>query len=367
MGRRKPFSGASCRSSPELSELPVDVLALILGHLPLAERVELAPVSKAWSEAVRLNTRGMAVDLRRKTREAAGASRRLFPSVGTVALVSPAAASAAGSAAAAATLATAWEPEETRLWRPAPKGWRPAAAAWHLRRAAAVAGGAGAVSSGSGGRGRSLALVLAAPDMDASASEVHRMLSTAGMEGQICAVAAPQGLLRLDGALNRVLTWTNAPAAGLPAALQVRPWPALPFIAAVRMCHALVSAQSPHSRLPAGTSPSHHRAPFPPFLPVPPQQASAPYARLERLALKLCPSDDLQAVLGSIRPAALPALRCLALLAPTGAGMAADMGALCHAGLARLDLRGLQLPAGFASLQQLTGEPTCMSVGMPEA
>ncbi len=120
-------------------------------------------------------------------------------------------------------------------------------------------------------------------------------------------------------------------------------------------------------------SPASRNATKPPpralssFFPGTPQQASAPYARLERLALKLCPSDDLQAVLGSIRPATLPALRCLAVLAPTGAGMAADMGALCHAGLARLDLRGLQLPAGFASLQQLTGEPTCMSVGMPEA
>lgn len=228
MNRRKPFSGASCRSAAELSALPVEVLALILGRLPLAERVELAPVSKAWSEAVRLNTCSVAVDLRRKTREAAGGARRLLPAVGTVALVSPAAASAAGSAAAAATLAAAWEPEETRLWRRAPRGLRPAAAAWHLRRAAAAVSGAGAVCASRSGRGRSLALVLAAPEMDASASELHRLLTTAGVEGQVCTVAVPQGLLRLDGALNRTLTWTNAPAAGLPVALQVRRLPALP-------------------------------------------------------------------------------------------------------------------------------------------
>lgn len=103
----------------------------------------------------------------------------------------------------------------------------------------------------------------------------------------------------------------------------------------------------------------HRHAPVPPFHPAPPWQASAPYARLERLALKLCPSDDLPAILGSIRPAPLPALRCLALLGPAGAGMAADPAALRHAGLTRLDLRGLQLSAGFASLQHLTGEPRC--------
>lgn len=228
----------------ELSALPVEVLALILGHLPLAERMELAPVSKAWAEAVRLNTRSVAVDLRLRTRDAAWGARRLFPSVGTIALVSPAAASAAGSAAAAATLAAAWEPEEARLWRQAPKGLRPAAAAWHLRRTAAVAGGAGAMRGSGSVRGCSLSLMLAAPDMDASASELHCMLQTAGVEGQICTVAVPQGLLRLDGTLNRALTWTNAPAAGLPAALQVHPRPALFSFAASNLCHVMCPACS---------------------------------------------------------------------------------------------------------------------------
>ncbi|KAL4436703.1 hypothetical protein ABPG75_003842 [Micractinium tetrahymenae] len=313
MGRKKPFSAPRCGSTAELSALPVEVLALILARLPLDERVELAPVSKAWAEAVRLNTRGAAVDLRRKTREVAGGVAVCSQLLGTVALVSPAAATAAGSAAAAAALAGAWEPEESRLWRQAPRVLRPAAAAWHLRRAAAAARGAGAGCAAAGGRGRSLSLLLAAPEMDASTSELRRMLETAGVEGQICTVAVPQGLLRLDGNLNRTLAWANAPAAGLPAALQ----------------------------------------------------ASAPYARLERLALKLSPSDDLPAVLGCIRPATLPALRCLALLAPNGAGMAADMGGLRHGGLARLDLRGLQLPAGFASLQQLSGLE-CLSIRYDE-
>lgn len=91
--------------------------------------------------------------------------------------------------------------------------------------------------------------------------------------------------------------------------------------------------------------------------PPPPPQASAPYTRLQRLTLKLSPDDDLPAILASVHPGTLPALRCLALLAGAPAGAAADLSALRHPALRRLDLRGVQLPAGFASLRHLTGEP----------
>ncbi len=84
-------------------------------------------------------------------------------------------------------------------------------------------------------------------------------------------------------------------------------------------------------------------------------QGTACYARLERLALKLSPDDDLPAALACISTATLPALRCLALLAPAGAGLGADLHHLSHPGLTRLDLQGVQLPAGFDSLQQLAG------------
>jgi hypothetical protein len=76
------------------------------------------------------------------------------------------------------------------------------------------------------------------------------------------------------------------------------------------------------------------------------------------LALKLSPDDDLPAVLGCLTVRALPALRCLALLAPTLAGVAADLASLHHASLTRLDLRGVQLTGGFGSLKQLAGEYT---------
>ena len=102
----------------------------------------------------------------------------------------------------------------------------------------------------------------------------------------------------------------------------------------------------------------HHLAPDPPrFLFLCAPQAPACYARLERLALRLSPPDDLPAILACIQPGALPALRCLALLAGAGEGAAADLGALRHPGLTQLDLRNVELPAGFASLQQLAGEP----------
>ena len=39
-----------------------------------------------------------------------------------------------------------------------------------------------------------------------------------------------------------------------------------------------------------------------------------------------------------------------------GLGKPADLGALRHRGLTQLDLRNVQLPAGFASLQQLARE-----------
>lgn len=96
--------------------------------------------------------------------------------------------------------------------------------------------------------------------------------------------------------------------------------------------------------------------PRPTFLPPSPLQAPTCYARLEQLALQLTPTDDLPACLACIHPGTLPALRCLALLAPPGEGVPADLSTLRHRGITRLDLRGVQLTTGFACLQHLTGK-----------
>lgn len=108
----------------------------------------------------------------------------------------------------------------------------------------------------------------------------------------------------------------------------------------------------------AGRHASTHVVPFPTrptFLPPSAAQAPTCYERLEQMALQLSPSDDLPACLACMHTGTLPALRCLALLAPPGEGVAGDLSALHHRGITRLDLRGLQLPAGFACLQHLTG------------
>lgn len=102
-----------------------------------------------------------------------------------------------------------------------------------------------------------------------------------------------------------------------------------------------------------GSFPTHPR---PTFLPPSPLQAPTCYARLEQLALQLTPTDDLPACLACIHPGTLPALRCLALLAPPGEGVPADLSTLRHRGITRLDLRGVQLTTGFACLQHLTGK-----------
>ncbi|PSC70218.1 hypothetical protein C2E20_6362 [Micractinium conductrix] len=293
--------------SVALTDVGPDLLALCLAHLPPPALLDLATTSRLFAAAVRLNVRGVAVGLRQRSpgsRGSAPAPAGLSPAVDRLALISPAAANAAGSAPAAAAQAAAWDPNESRLWQAGGPRLRPVTAAWHLRRALAARGaGAGAGGAVPAPR-RQLALVLAAPEMDASDVELCRLLAAAGAEGTIDAVAVPQGLLRLAGGLNARLTAANVVAAGLPSALQ----------------------------------------------------ASAPYTRLQRLTLKLSPDDDLPAILASVHPGTLPALRCLALLAGAPAGAAADLSALRHPALRRLDLRGVQLPAGFASLRHLTGE-----------
>lgn len=201
--------------------LPWELLALrILPLLPLEDRIQLATVSKAWAAAVRLNVRGVAIQLGRRSRDLPRRFLRGQTDGGRLALVFPNPASTL-SAAAAAAQAGRWDPHEQRLWCEAGRGRppRPAAAAWHLRRAAsAVAGGTQA-----GARPRSLALLLVGPELDTSAAEVHSMLVAAGAEALFASVCVPLGLLRLDGALGQALNWCNARVAGLASCLQVRP------------------------------------------------------------------------------------------------------------------------------------------------
>ncbi|PRW34007.1 calcium-binding hemolysin [Chlorella sorokiniana] len=285
-------------SSCWFDRLPPELLAAIVACLPLQDRLPLATISKRWLAAVRAaGAPGVALELRARSRAVPAVLLAASP-VNTLALVTPGACTALPAAAAASQVGR-WDPQEQQLWQPAAGRGRarPAAAAWHLRRGLASAAGAGAA------RRRPLTLLLAAPEWDTSAAEVQRMLQAAAAEQLIGRVAMPLGLLRLDGALAAVLVRCNTRAASLPSGLQ----------------------------------------------------APTCYARLEQLALQLSPSDDLPACLACLHPGMLPALRCLALLAPPGEGVAADLSSLRHRGITRLDLRGIQLPAGFASLQHLTG------------
>ena len=335
----------------------IEMLTKVISHLPLPDRLLSSTASPAFSEAARWTVRGVAIDLRQRSRDIP-ARLLAAPSVVTVALTSPAACTASGSPAAAAAQAHTWDPEEHRLWQQGGRRLRPAAAAWHLRRAAAALSG-GKRAGPPASRPRSLTLLVAAPEMDATAAELHRMLATAGAEGLFAAVSVPQGLVRLDGSLAAQLTACNTRAATLPAALQVssawpHPPPHLPdyLSSTAPRLHA-----RPGRAWAAHTSPRAVMPPHAPrFLFCAAAQAPTCYSRLERLALKLAPDDDLPTALGCVSAGTLPALRCLALLAPVSAGVAADLRPLRHGGLTRLDLQGVQLPAGFASLQQLTGE-----------
>lgn len=295
------------------------------------------------------------IDLRRKSR--AVSSRLLSaPGLTDLAVASPAATAALGSPAAAASRARLWEPEEHRLWQ---EGWRrlrPASATLHLRRAACTLTEGGKRGAADAPRPRSLSLVLAAPEMDASAAELHLMLQAADAEGLFAAISVPQGLLRLDGHLADRLTQCNTRAAMLPPALQV----SSQAIASITHAAFLRVERTPQLATPSActclpAAAVQRRASY--FLPPSPSQAPASYPRLQRLALKLLPDDDPEAFLGCINTQTLPALRCLALLAPSGAAAAADLHPLRHAALTRLDLHGVQLPAGFPSLLNLTGVP----------
>lgn len=345
---------APASSSSRRFEPPPGVLAAVLDCLPLAERLPLRAVSKAWLEAVRASVRGVVVQLGARSRDAPAAMLAAPSAVATLALLTPGAEAGLGPAAAAQQAAR-WDPHDQQLWQAAAPGprLRPAAAAWHLKR---LVGGLTARVDRPPRRPRRLALLLAAPEWDAGASEVQRMLQAAGAEGLVEAVSVPLGLVRLeDGALAGALVRCNTRAAALPPALQVRP----PCCSRCTPAH--VTTLQTAARVLQLAGQLHLHAPPPTALSSrrPAPQGPACYTRLECLALQLSSSDDLPAVLACISARTLPALRCLALLADAGAGVAADLAPLAHGGLTRLDLHGVQLPAGFSSLQQLTGEPCC--------
>ncbi|KAL4858145.1 hypothetical protein ACK3TF_001640 [Chlorella vulgaris] len=288
-----------CTIGPALTG---ELLEHILAKLPLPDRLACATVSPDFATAFRCTVSGLAIDLRQRSRDI---GRRLTDSpVTTVAIATPAACTAHGSAAAAAAQAQLWDPEEQRLWQEAAnQRLHPAGVAWRLKRACSGLTGGGKKVGGARSRPRVLTLVLVAPEMDTSTAVLQRMLVAADAEALFAAVSMPQGLLRLDGALASKLTWCNVRAASLPATLQ----------------------------------------------------DSTCYAALERLVLKLSPDDDeLGAALATITPRTLPALRCLAMLAPAAAGVSAELHPLRHGSLTRLDLLGVQLPSGFACLQHLT-------------
>lgn len=212
-----------------MTKLPDSIWGLILSKLPLDDRLQCASACSLFAEAVRASLAGVAIDLRRKSRAVNG---RLLsaPGLTDLSLVSPAAAAALGSPAAAASSARRWEPEEHRLWQQGGRRLHPSTATRHLRRAACALTEGGKSGGGHGPRPRALSLALAAPELDASAAELHSMLQAADAEGLFACISVPQGLLRLDGHLACTLTRCNARAATLPPALQASPLPRLLLI-----------------------------------------------------------------------------------------------------------------------------------------
>jgi hypothetical protein len=203
----------------------VECLTQILSFLDLPDRLQLATVSTEFAEAVGRGIGGVAVDLRKKSR-AVGGRLLTGPSVNAVTLVSGGACDGTSedTAAAAAAAATRWDPQEQKLWPSGPGArLKPAAAAPHLRRIAAALTAQRTLAPAPRPAPRALSLALVAPEMDATASELQRLLATAGAEGVFAAISVPQGLTRLDGALAAHLARCNSPASSLPTGLQVRP------------------------------------------------------------------------------------------------------------------------------------------------
>lgn len=252
----RPMPPAPCTPA-----LPPELWATILQALPLPDRLEAAPTCRLFARLVRESVRGVVVQLPQPTR--AGVPSRLLADAAprTVALLSPGACACADGPAAAATLAVCWDPHEQQLWQEAGSRckWRPSRAAWHLRRVVAE----WAQAAQRPHRPRSHTLVLAAPELDAPASEVQRLLAAAGAEAAFAGVSVPWGLLRLDGALAASLRRCCVRAAALPAALQVRLHSPPPVCApeGPASTAAAASREGAASALPARARPARVSAP----------------------------------------------------------------------------------------------------------
>eukprot|EP00887_Chlorella_sp_A99_P008098 scaffold12.g8098.t1 len=275
--------------------VPAAAWAAVAGHLTPEDRLSLSTVSKAAHAGCLVHARGIRLDL---DAPAACHARRLpfFAArrIHTI-LVTSGGASEPSAAAGA-------DAEQHEMWRSLDPSLRPGRLQWPLARLCDRLG----LTARSNPPPQLVALRISLPSMACATTDLQAALARAGVMRLFSEVAISRGLCHLDGALTEALVRANTTASLLLPALQT----------------------------------------------------PCPYRVLWDLAVQVSSSEELASLLEAATPAALPALRSLALVAEPGedvAAIRADFGLLEHPGITQVTLNSIELAGGFGDLQHLTG------------